>query len=429
MADANCYCYSDHREEIKRIALFIARSSSRNLQELHGDSVAMARLMNISLFTLLLILAFVSHGFCDDFDVSVEEYVRMKKYLASVNKPPVTTITTKAGDVFDCVDINKQPSLDHPLLRNHTVQLEPPSFPPMKKLRPSSYISMMTEKDDEGCPLGTVPMIRVHMKDLLKFGSVENYNSKYGRSGYQPLGQGAKHQAMTINVWKPVINTQNNEVFSLAQLWVVNSGPVRNTIEAGWHVYPAYHGGSTETRLFIYSTADNYATVDCYNVKCGFVQVHPRITPGMILPKVSTKDGTQEEITISVYKANNPRHWWLGYEDSNGYVSVGYWPENLFNSLVNYANRITWGGETASLVKPGVTYAPMGSARFPSEGYRKAAYMRNMKVIDSSMQYVDAPSNLIPSTPTPQCYQLGDNAADVPTLGPHFYFGGPGGTC
>ncbi|XP_068651607.1 protein neprosin-like [Aristolochia californica] len=403
----------------------------------------MDRLMNISLFTLLLILAFVSHGFCDDFDVSVEEYVRMKQYLASVNKPPVTTITTKAGDVFDCVDINKQPSLDHPLLRNHTVQLEPPSFPPMKKLRPSSYISMMTEKDDEGCPLGTVPMTRVHKEDLLKFGSVENYNSKYGRSGYQPLGQGANHlyatkrilggpyygTRVTINVWKPVINTQNNEVFSLAQLWFVNSGPVLNTIEAGWHVYPAYYGGSTEVRLFVYFTADNYVTIDCYNVKCGFVQVHPRITPGMILPKVSTKDGTQEEITISVYKANNPRHWWLGYEDSNGYVSVGYWPENLFNSLANHANRIEWGGETVSYVKPGVTYPPMGSGRFPSEGYKKAAYMSNMKVIDSSMQFVDAPSNLIPNKPTPRCYELGDNPADVPTIGPHFYFGGPGGTC
>ncbi|XP_068653051.1 protein neprosin-like [Aristolochia californica] len=322
----------------------------------------MDRLMNISLFTLLLILAFVSHGFCDDFDVSVEEYVRMKKYLASVNKPPVTTITTKAGDVFDCVDINKQPSLDHPLLRNHTVQLEPPSFPPMKKLRPSSYISMMTEKDDEGCPLGTVPMTRVHMEDLLKFGSVENYNSKYGRSGYQPLGQANQHQyavkrilggpyygtQVTINVWKPVINTQNNEVFSLAQLWFINGGPVFNSIEAGWHVYPAYYRGSTEVRLFVYFTADNYGTVDCYNAKCGFVQVHPKIFPGMILPKVSNYDGTQEEITISVYRDVTSRDWWFGYEDSNGYVPVGYWPNSLFNSLANYADRIEWGGETDS---------------------------------------------------------------------------------
>ncbi|XP_068639534.1 protein neprosin-like [Aristolochia californica] len=209
----------------------------------------------------------------------------------------------------------------------------------------------------------------------------------------------------------------------------LHSGPVFNSIEAGWHVYPAYHGGSTETQLFVYSTADSYVTVDCYNTKCGFVQVHRTITPGMILPKVSDYDGTQEEITISMYKAYSTGHWWLGYEDSNGYVPVRYWPNSLFNSLANYTDKIEWGGETASYDYPRVTYAPMGSGRFPSEGYKKAAYMRNMKVIDSSMQFVDAPSNLIPYTPAPQCYELGNNPADVATIGPHFYFGGPGSTC
>ncbi|KAG9441313.1 hypothetical protein H6P81_017167 [Aristolochia fimbriata] len=159
----------------------------------------------------------------------------MKEFLASVNKTPVKTITTKDGDVFDCVDIYKQPSLDHPLLRDHVVQLEPP-YPPMEKLRrPSSYITMITENEGEedACPLGTVPMTRVHMEDLLKFGSVENYNSKYGRSGYNPLGQRRdKHQAsyavkstrggpfygtqVTMNVCNPVIDTYHHQAFSLA---------------------------------------------------------------------------------------------------------------------------------------------------------------------------------------------------------------------
>ncbi|KAF5179430.1 hypothetical protein FRX31_030979 [Thalictrum thalictroides] len=29
------------------------------------------------------------------------------------------------GDTYDCVDINKKPSLDHPLLKNHTIQMMP----------------------------------------------------------------------------------------------------------------------------------------------------------------------------------------------------------------------------------------------------------------------------------------------------------------
>ncbi|KAG9441315.1 hypothetical protein H6P81_017169 [Aristolochia fimbriata] len=407
----------------------------------------MARLMNNSLFGLLFMLVLVSHGFCEIFDVSVEEYVKMKEFLASVNKTPVKTITTKNGDVFDCVDIYKQPSLDHPLLRDHVVQLEPPSYPPMKKLRrPSSYITVMTDNDGEedACPFGTVPMTRVHMEDLLKFGSVENYKSKYGRSGYNALGQTEKHQyavketdggpfygtQVTMNVWNPVIDTSHHQLFSLAQLWVSNQqGNDTDTVEVGWHVYPAFHRGSTTTRLFVFFTGNSYGPGSCYNSRCGFVQVHNKITPGMTLPKVSKYGGTQENITISAYKNDTSGDWWVGYEDSNGYAPVGYWPKKLFKNLDKEANRIVWGGETDSYVSSGTTYAPMGSGHFASEGYRKAAYMSNMKIKDSSGKFVDAPSNLDSQTPMPNCYKLGDNSADVATVGQHFYFGGPGGTC
>ncbi|XP_068651609.1 protein neprosin-like [Aristolochia californica] len=293
------------------------------------DSVATARLLNNSLFTLLLILAFVSHGFCEVFDVSVEEDVKMKKYLASVNKPPVTTITTKAGDVFDCIDINKQPSLDHPLLRNHTVQ-------------------------------------------------------------------------------------------------VANRGPVLYTVEVGWYIHHV-----TEAAMKLASSFSLQRMItdpEAVITLGGFVQVDRKITPGMILPKVSTYDGTQEEITIFVYKNDTSGDRWLRYEDGNGYVPVGYWPNILFNSLAKDSNRITWGGETTSFVVPHTTYVPMGSGSFPAEGYKKAAYMSNMKVIDSNMQFIKAPSNLIPITPTPHCYKLGNNAGDVATIGQHFYFGGLGGT-
>lgn len=30
---------------------------------------------------------------------------------------------TEEGDIIDCVDIDKQPALDHPLLKNHKVQV------------------------------------------------------------------------------------------------------------------------------------------------------------------------------------------------------------------------------------------------------------------------------------------------------------------
>lgn len=32
-------------------------------------------------------------------------------------------LQTEVGDVYDCIDILKQPSLDHPLLQNHKIQV------------------------------------------------------------------------------------------------------------------------------------------------------------------------------------------------------------------------------------------------------------------------------------------------------------------
>ena len=32
-------------------------------------------------------------------------------------------IQSPDGDIIDCVDINKQPAFDHPLLKNHTIQV------------------------------------------------------------------------------------------------------------------------------------------------------------------------------------------------------------------------------------------------------------------------------------------------------------------
>jgi hypothetical protein len=34
---------------------------------------------------------------------------------------------TEEGDVFDCIDIHKQPAFDHPLLKNHSIQVKPHS--------------------------------------------------------------------------------------------------------------------------------------------------------------------------------------------------------------------------------------------------------------------------------------------------------------
>ncbi|KAJ8449283.1 hypothetical protein Cgig2_002415 [Carnegiea gigantea] len=43
----------------------------------------------------------------------------MQEQLKHLKKPSAKTIRTGWGDIYDCVDLYRQPAFDHPLLRNH----------------------------------------------------------------------------------------------------------------------------------------------------------------------------------------------------------------------------------------------------------------------------------------------------------------------
>ena len=67
----------------------------------------------------------------------------------------------------------------------------------------------------------------------------------------------------------------------------------------------------------------------------------------------------------------------------------------------------------------------MGSGHFPSEGYGKASFFRNLQYVDDAGNFRD-PENLTPYASKPSCYdvQVGeDTSTDKATF---FYFGGPG---
>ncbi|XP_044468942.1 uncharacterized protein LOC123198321 isoform X2 [Mangifera indica] len=61
--------------------------------------------------------------------LSREEDEEIERQLKVLNKLALKTIKTEHGDIIDCVDIYKQPSLDHPILKNLTIQMEPGSSP------------------------------------------------------------------------------------------------------------------------------------------------------------------------------------------------------------------------------------------------------------------------------------------------------------
>ncbi|KAI3914636.1 hypothetical protein MKW92_034766 [Papaver armeniacum] len=157
----------------------------------------------------------------------------------------ISIFQVEKTETIDCYDIYRQPSLNHPLLHNHTIQMRPSFYPKgMKSSNLGTLQVAQTWHKYGSCPEGTIPIRRKE----------KNYNPTFLRKQHHPklsptsqsnsnkvpeyaiigvdghfLGAGAK-----INLWKPF--TETNEM-STSQIWVSSSkAEDLNTIEVGWHV-------------------------------------------------------------------------------------------------------------------------------------------------------------------------------------------------
>ncbi|XP_068640310.1 protein neprosin-like [Aristolochia californica] len=360
--------------------------------------------------TPVLFLFLVSLVFsCEARTPSSDEYLEMKKYLQFINRPGVKTITME------------------------------PSFIQNNVKKDPTYIAMKLGFSNGGCPLGTVPLRKFQMEDLLRAGSVSNFTKKlqkidqddklsqqdvHAYAAERLMGGPFYGTAVTLSVWNPQPNPQTGGIFSLAQLWVTSLPytPV-NTIEVGWQVSPTLYGNYA-THLFIFWTNNGYQT-GCYNLRCpGFVQVSSVIVPEMILP-VSVPGGPIVEIILTVVRDANTGNWWLIFNEASvGQVEVGYWPGSLYTYLAQSASTIDWGGEVDTM--PGGTFPPMGSGNFPTAAPGYVAYARNIQFVDINGLFFDAPIELTKLETRPSCYQLRDGY-NPGNLGRYFGFGGPGG--
>ncbi|KAL6323183.1 hypothetical protein AAG906_027463 [Vitis piasezkii] len=146
--------------------------------------------------------------------ISKEEDMELEKQLKILNKPAVKTIRTDSGQIFDCVDIHEQPSLDHPLLKNHKVQ------------------SAKLAANDK--PIYGVTSI--------------------------------------LNVYKPTLLSPDQVSGSMIYLSTGFGDDSKSVVSVGWAVMPPVYRDNF-THLFAYWTADNSKTTGCYDILCpGFVQ-------------------------------------------------------------------------------------------------------------------------------------------------------------
>ncbi|XP_026432263.1 uncharacterized protein LOC113329622 [Papaver somniferum] len=276
----------------------------------------------------------------------------------AVDKAIVKTIKAGTDEIIDCYDIHRQPSLNHPLFYNHTIQMTPSSYP--KGLKSDNFGTLQLTKGKDYVP----PLLHNYRisksspykkTDASQPNSLGANNHEYAtiKAHGNFLGAQAK-----INLWKPVLEIPAE--FSVSQIWVVaeGDGPL-NSIEAGWTV-----GRSDNvTRFFIYFTADGYGSTGCYNLDCGgFIQTSSSISPDCNFTELSTFKGSQKDATFSIHKDQNSGNLWVEVQGTQ----VGYYPSSLFKKLSNMTTTVSWGGEILNWRdQRRHTMTQMGSGHFP----------------------------------------------------------------
>ncbi|RVW78112.1 hypothetical protein CK203_049749 [Vitis vinifera] len=341
-----------------------------------------------------------------------EEDLILETELKTINKPAVKTIETEYGEMYDCVDVYEQPSLDHPLLKDHVVQVyyflsivylyfkktspqdeaQCSSTEDLKASR-MSYLSSVDHNPikiglEDGCPLGTVPIRRTTKGDLIRAKSsftkhhfndlaVDAGGGSYEYAGIVTktgLGKAYHGAGARLDIYNP---RAENEQLSAAIIMVL-AGPLgkRGGIRTGWMVNPELYGDS-RTRFFTSWTQENNGrTSGCYDLTCpGFIQTSRFIPLGASFSNVSQIGGVQYDASMLISKDPVSGDWWLMVLDDD--KPIGYWPKTLFESLSRDADAALWAG----LVYSGSSDSPpMGSGVYQGGSFDHTCYMAQVVV-------------------------------------------------
>ncbi|WJX48387.1 hypothetical protein P8452_34956 [Trifolium repens] len=331
---------------------------------------------------------------------------------------------------FECVDIYKQPSLQHPLLKDHKIQLYPTFAKNIMRNGPSRG-KIMNE-----CPEGKVPIYNKIGRHQI----ITNSSSKFQIDDFQQYSQSAPgYHTVTLDTTQNMLfhgahagisgyslSLEANQ-YSISSIWVESGPPTElNSIKAGVGVHPSLYGDS-KLRLTGQWTADGYKNTGCFNVRCsGFVQVDHNKAFGSLISPLNSIGSTKKLATfIRIKQDRATGHWWLIIQLESVYI--GYWPKELFTHLNTGASLIRFGGQTYT--PPNKDSPPMGSGRLPKEKFRNSAFMQNLKIIDSEYNEVDATDRYIKiyKDTNSECYDLAYNGYQGPEYEQAFLFGGPGG--
>ncbi|KAI5440818.1 uncharacterized protein LOC127136008 [Lathyrus oleraceus] len=389
----------------------------------------MSKMINILLLVVSLVTIITAerdHGMQRGLK---EEDLELERQLNILNKPPIKSINTKSGYIVDCVDINKQPAFDHPLLKNHKLQIKPIFERNVTETRvwnspikPKSIFILEKVK----CPEGTVPIRRTTKKDLIQKKSLftshnltENDSiNHFARLYLSLLGSPYYGVSGITSVWNPKIYKGQS---SSANLYVQRGeGDNLNKISIGWHVSPQLYNDD-QTHLYMFWASGNKG---CFNMLCkGFIQIDKSYIFGTRISNTSTYGGKIIDLPLQISR-DNVGNWWLKVVDRD----IGYFPKALFSSLDHGAREAGFGGYTTT--PAGTTSPAMGSGYMPDKDFSHASYFKFVKYLN----IVRTPDDPIPFmvesyNDAPNCYGLTNFKDEIKSFGYSFQFGGPGGKC
>ncbi|KAF3581064.1 hypothetical protein DY000_02032177, partial [Brassica cretica] len=430
----------------------LSSAKSNSVQVMHVRSLTMKSVVRC----LLVVLTVMVTNIVEPIAGKVKNQ-QIELRLKQLNKQALKSLESSNGEIIDCISIANQPAFDHPMLKNHTIQMTPSSYPHEVLTEEDNAPTPSNDEEQPEntvqpwqlvgeCPENTIPIKRITKEDLLREDNIKNHGNKSNISQphqfYHPKDttnysgheyaitsvsdgpyRGTKAQ---INVWKPRVQEVGES--SISQISIIGGkfDAGLNSIQAGSHVHPALYGDDNP-RFFIYWTVSSHKLfLKKKNVLInwcpGFVQINKKLTPGYLLTPISTYNGPQVKFTIQMWKDPKTGNWWLQLNDQE---LIGYWPKEIFTNLADEgASVIEWGGEVVNKKKDGQhTTTEMGSGHFPSEGFGKASSFEVIKIIDMNNGLID-PVKVKTLVSRPACYDIKtgyDKKYEV-----FFYYGGPG---
>ncbi|XP_006282377.2 uncharacterized protein LOC17876699 [Capsella rubella] len=341
---------------------------------------------------------------------------------------PLRSFKISGNVTYDCIDIDKQPGLDHPLLKNHKIQMKPSVS--IHEIKNQTQINK-TYKEKIKCPYGTVPIVRrtnefITNAQLLAdkyFHPLSPDSSGTHIAGIKQHGGPYHGISARFNAYKLDIG---EDQASYSQMYIGNGyyGEF-NFISAGLMTNPSIFGDS---RLWSYGYWKGKYAKGCYNTVCpGFVQVS-NVVP--IVKPFDLKPGEQAALEWSIARDKQTGNWWI-IQTGKPNAYIGYWPKELFHLMYDGASMVGVGGVSQAL-KSGFS-PPMGNGKFPKRGILTSALFSNVDVLNSMYEKrrinVDVPvEKLLDSV---NCYgiRIGNRVKFWTTpLGYFFNYGGPGGT-